>query len=71
MFESVHFCAVPRQVAGLRESLAASRAGVGAVARMGAHVHRQVAGLRESLVASRAGVGAVAGMGAHVSRPAA
>jgi len=43
MLESVHLCAVPRQVAGRRERLTAGRAGVGAITRMRAHVMRQVA----------------------------
>ena len=60
LVKSVHLFAVPRQVAGLREGLAAGGAGVGAVAGMGAHVPRQVAGLREGLAAGGAGVGAVA-----------
>jgi len=35
LIESVHLCAVPPQVAGAREGLAAGGAGVGAVADMG------------------------------------
>jgi len=58
--------AVLCQVAGPREGLAAGGAGVGANARMGAHVSHQVAGLREGLAAGLACVGAGAGMGAHV-----
>ena len=40
---------VYRQVAGLREGLAAGGACVGAVAGMGAHVFRQAAGLEKAL----------------------
>ena len=56
------------QGAGVRESLAAGRAGVWAVAGMGAHVASQAAGLREGHAAGRAGVWADAGMGANVGR---
>jgi hypothetical protein len=64
----VHILAVPHQVAGQLEGLAAGRAGVGAVAGMGAVVYRQVGGRLEGLAAGGAGEGAVAGMGAQVSR---
>ena len=58
--ERVRPFAVPCQAAGRREGLAAGRAGVGAVAGMGAHVDRQAVGPREGLAAGGAGVGAVA-----------
>ena len=50
---------------------AAGDAGVGTLAKMGAHVSCQAAGLREGLTAGGADVGAVARMGAHVLRQAA
>ena len=62
------FCAVPRQVAGLREGHAAGGASVRAVSPMDALVSRQVAGVREGMTAGGAGVGPVADMGALVSR---
>ena len=42
---TVQLFPVPRQVARLREGLAADGAGVGAVASIGVHVPRQFAGL--------------------------
>ena len=45
LIETVHLCVVPLQAAGLREGLAAGRAGVRAVAGTGVHVHRQIAGI--------------------------
>ena len=68
LFESVHLCTVPRQVAGLPEGLPAGGAGVGSDTGVGAHMCRQAAGRREGLAAGGAGVGTVAGMDAHVSR---
>ena len=68
LIKSVHLFAVPRQVAGLREGPAASGAGVGAIAGMGAHVCREAARRREGLAASDTDVGAIARMGAHVPR---
>jgi len=59
---------VYRQVAGLRESLAAGGAGVGPVSSMGALLIFQIVGPRESLAAGDASVEAVSGMGAHVPR---
>ena len=55
LIESVHLCAVPDQVAGLREGLAAGGAGEGTVTGMDSHVCRQIVGLREGLAAGGAG----------------
>ena len=46
-----------RQIAGLREGLAAGGAGVGAVTGMSARVYRKVAGRQERLASGGAGVG--------------